>query len=69
MAKATANDDITKAAALYLLKHGLASVAEVTALCGRSRQIVRHWAREYPDARAERLAKIWARANQRAAPK
>lgn len=57
-----ANDDITKAAAQYLLKNGLASIAEVTALCGRSRQIVRFWAKEYPNARTERLAKIWAKA-------
>jgi predicted transcriptional regulator len=56
------NDDTTKAAAIYMLERGLATVAEITELSGRSRQIVRHWAKEYPDARPERLRKLWAKA-------
>lgn len=66
MAKTAANDDNTKAAALYLLRRGLATVNEVSKLSGRSHQIVRIWAQDYPDARAERLAKLWERAVSRA---
>jgi hypothetical protein len=62
MTRKATNDDTTKAAAQYLLRHGLATVAEIAKLSGRSNQIVRVWALEYPDARAERLAKIWSRA-------
>jgi hypothetical protein len=56
------NDDTTKAAALYVLERGLATYAEVAQMSGRSRQIVAHWGKEWPDARAERLQKIWAKA-------
>lgn len=66
MTKATANDDNTKAACLYMLKRGLASVAEITALSGRSRQIVRLWSQDHPDARDNRLRQIWERALDRA---
>lgn len=62
MAKTATSDDTTKAAAQYLLRHGLATNAEIAELSGRSRQIVAHWAKEFPDARAERLQKVWARA-------
>lgn len=57
------SDDTTKAAALYLLKRGLATQSEAAHLAGRSRQIVRHWAKDLPpDARAEYLAKMWEKA-------
>lgn len=56
------NDDTTKAAALYLLKRGLASYVEIAEMFGRSRQIVAHWGKDYPNARAEYLARIKAKA-------
>ena len=67
MTKATANDNTTKAAALYLLRNGLASVNEVSKLSGRSHQIVRIWGDRYPKARAKRLQLAWNRALERAA--
>lgn len=60
------NDDITKAAALYMLRRGLANYSEIAQLSGRSRQIVAHWAKDYPEARAEYLAEQWAKALARA---
>ena len=57
-----ADDDTTKAAALYMLKRGLASYSEIAELSGRSRQIVAHWGKDYPNARAEYIAKAWQRA-------
>jgi predicted transcriptional regulator len=60
--QATSHDAITKAAALYLLERGLASYSEVAELSGRSRQIVRHWAKDHATARQKHLAKLWARA-------
>jgi hypothetical protein len=56
------NDDSTKAAVLKLLKRGQVTQSEAARLAGRSRQIVAHWAKGLPDARAEYLAKLWARA-------
>jgi hypothetical protein len=56
------NDDTTKAACLYMLERGLASYVELEELSGRSRQIIRVWAQEYPNARAEYLRKKWAKA-------
>jgi hypothetical protein len=64
-----ADHDSTKAAAIYLLRNGLASRNEVAQLSGRSRQIVAHWAKDYPDARSQRLAKIWQRAIDRKRPR
>lgn len=58
------SDDTTKRAALYLLKRGLATQSEVARLAGRSRQIVAHWAKDMPDARAEYLAKVWQQASK-----
>lgn len=58
-------DDNTKAAVIYLLRHGLATLSEAANLAGRSRQIVRHWARELPaDARDAHLAAQWKRAQR-----
>lgn len=54
--------DTTKAAARYMLKHGLANYSDIAQLSKWSKQIVRHWAKEYPDARAEFLAKQWEKA-------
>ena len=65
MAKATF-DDSTKAAAIYMLERGLASYVEIAKAAGLSRQIVAHWGKDYPNARAEYLARIWARALIRA---
>ena len=62
MSKQTTNDDTTKAAVLYMLERGLANYQELAELSGRSRQIIRHWARDYPDARRARLEKWWRKA-------
>jgi hypothetical protein len=50
-----------KRAAQHLLSRGLASYAEVAALAGRSRQIVRKWASQIDaeTARREHLQKLW----------
>lgn len=61
-------DDTTKAAALYMLRRGLATYAEIAELSGRSRQIVAHWGKEFPDARAEYLKVQWAKAIARKQP-
>lgn len=59
------NDDTTKKAVLSLLKRGLATQSEAAALAGRSRQIVRHWVKDMPDARGAYLAKQWQMALKR----
>lgn len=63
-AKAT-TDETTIKAALRLLRRGEATLSEVADLAGRSRQIVRHWAkRSAIDAtvtRSEYLKKKWAK--------
>jgi hypothetical protein len=53
-----------KRAAQYLLSHGLASFAEIAALSGRSRQVVRLWSTELnaESARQKHLKKIWREA-------
>ena len=56
------DDDTTKAACLYMLERGLAHPEELAKLSKRSRQIIRIWAQQYPDARAEFLKKKWAKA-------
>jgi hypothetical protein len=56
------SDDITKAAVIYMLERGLASYQELAELSGRSRQIIHHWAKDYPDARAEYLKAKWDKA-------
>jgi endonuclease I len=56
------NDDTTKRACLYMLERGLANHSELARLSGRSKQIIAHWAKDYPNARAERLAKYWQKA-------
>ena len=56
------DDDTTKRAVQFLLKRGVASYIELAQLSGRSRQIVRHWAKDLPDTRAEYLARQWAKA-------
>jgi len=63
--KTTLSDhDAVKRAAQYLLREGLATYAEIAAVSGRSRQIVRIWAIELDaeTARQERLEKLWQRA-------
>jgi hypothetical protein len=56
--------DAVKRAAQQLLSEGLATYAEVATISGRSRQIVRYWARELDaeSARQEHLAKLWREA-------
>ena len=56
------DDDTTKAAALYMLKRGLATYSEIARLSGRSKQIVAHWGKEYPNARRQYLMKMWMKA-------
>jgi hypothetical protein len=58
-------DDTTKRAVLKLLKRGQITVAEGARMCGRSHQIVTHWARDLPDARPAYLEKLWLRATRR----
>jgi hypothetical protein len=60
MVKKTTTDTI-KAAALYMLRNGLASYQEIAQLSGRSRQVIRVWGKKV-DAKAARkryLRKIW----------
>lgn len=64
-----ANDDTTKAAAIYMLQRGLATNAEIAELSGRSRQIVAHWAKEFPNAREEFLQNAWQKALLRVSKK
>lgn len=61
---ALSNHDATKAAVQSLLRNGLATYAEIATVSGRSRQLVRKWARalDAESAREERVAKLWARA-------
>jgi hypothetical protein len=60
------DQDNTKAAVLKLLKRGHVTQAEAARLAGRSRQIVRFWAKELPDdAREKHIEKLWKRALQR----
>ena len=58
--------DVTKAAALYMLKNGLASYKEVAELSGRSRQLIRIWGGKVgaPGARKRYLKKVWTRAKR-----
>lgn len=56
------DDDITKLAAQYMLRKGLANPIEVSELSGRSRQIIRVWQQQYPDARPEYLKQQWDKA-------
>ncbi len=56
------SDDSIKRAVLKLLKRGQVTQSEAAHLAGRSRQIVRHWAKDLPDARQGYLAKLWAKA-------
>ena len=58
--------DATKAAALYMLKNGLASYKEIAELSGRSKQIIRIWGGKVdaPEARRRYLKRIWTRASR-----
>jgi len=58
--------DPTKAAALYMLKNGLASYKEIAELSGRSPQIIRIWGGkvDWPGARKRYLKRVWVRASQ-----
>lgn len=62
----TIDDSTTKKAVLSLLRRGLVTQSEAAHLAGRSRQIVRHWARDLPaDAREKYLKKQWDRTIKR----
>lgn len=56
--------DAAKRAAQYLLRNGLATYAEIAAITGRSRQVVRLWASKLDaeTARQDQLAKLWREA-------
>ncbi|MCK1671092.1 hypothetical protein [Bradyrhizobium sp. 150] len=56
--------DAVKLAAQSLLRNGLATYAEIAAISGRSRQVVRLWATELgaETARRKQLEKLWKRA-------
>jgi hypothetical protein len=58
--------DAAKAAALYMLKNGLASYKEIADLSGRSRQIIRIWGGrvDAPEARKRYLQRVWTRASR-----
>ena len=60
--------DATKRAAQLLLKQGDATYAEISRISGRSREIVRFWAKQLgaETARAERLEKLWQEALRQA---
>lgn len=61
------SNGLDKAAAQYLLRRGLATYAEIAALSGRSRQLIRLWAQELEQpetARTTHLAKLWEKATQ-----
>lgn len=58
------DDCSTKRAVVYLLSRGQATQAEAAKLSGRSRQIVRHWARDLPDTRATLLKAQWVKAQK-----
>ena len=58
--------DAKKAAALYMLKNGLASYKEIAELSGCSKQVVRVWGSKVdaPKARKQYLQHAWTRAKQ-----
>jgi hypothetical protein len=66
MAKTTDND-ITKRAALKLLRRGLVTQSEAAHLAGASRQLMRYWVlqAEIPDARGAYLERLWRAATRR----
>jgi len=56
--------DVAKAAALFMLKSGVANYKEIAELSGRSRQIIRVWGGKVdaPEARKRYLRRAWSRA-------
>jgi hypothetical protein len=64
MGKQTA--DATKAAALHMLKNGLATYKEIAELSGRSRQIVRIWGGKVDALKARKryLQRVWTRVSR-----
>jgi hypothetical protein len=58
----TMTDNDTKRAAIALFRRGLITRAEMAQLAGITRQLARHWAKDYPNARDEYLARLWAKA-------
>jgi hypothetical protein len=66
MAQQTAIDDTIKQAVLALLRRGIATQSEAARLSGRSRQIVRHWAKDLPESRCDYLNRQWQSAINRA---
>jgi hypothetical protein len=59
-----ADHDVTKRAVQYLLRNGLCTYAEISAVSGRSRQMVRFWSQELgaESTRQERVKRLWAKA-------
>ena len=60
------NWDAAKAAALYMLKNGLASYQEIAKLSGCSKQVIRIWGGKVdaPKARKQYLQRAWVRAKR-----
>ncbi len=57
-------DDITKRAALNLLRRGLVTQSEAARLAGISRQLMRYWASDIDceATRASLITKLWQKA-------
>ena len=49
-------------AAMTLLQRGLATPFEIATVSGMSRQLCRHWARDFTDSRAAYLERVWEKA-------
>ncbi len=60
------DNDTTKRAVLYLLARGLATHAEAAKLAGKSRQLIRFWAKDLPEVRSEYLKSHWEAALRQA---
>ena len=65
MARQTMPDDSTKQTVLKLLGRGLLTYSEAARLSGRSKQIIRFWAKDLAtDARQKYLSRLWAKAKE-----
>lgn len=60
------DENTIKKAVVDLLSRGLVTIPEASRLSVRSRQIVRHWAKDSMNARKDYLAEQWAIAIERA---
>lgn len=60
------DNDTTKQAVLQLLSRGLVTHGEAARLSGKSRQLIRFWAKDLPEVRSEYLKAHWQAALRRA---